>query len=173
MNVNRVRAFDFGFKGLISIFDDEHYSNSDYDILDPTVRADVRRVLLAEGWEASGSKIFKKNQVQIEFPSPSHTLGCNPADKILESIKENTFCIVTPTQALLVSISLNKWDFERAKSLVLYHPANLSKIWNWASNEQSVHVPREDIAALKEIQKEGFELRKNGNQVLYPFKKKV
>jgi hypothetical protein len=171
LNLNRIRAYDFGVEGLISIFDDEHYSNSDYDILDPNVRADVRRVLIADEWSSKSSKVFEKNGVQIKFPSPSHTLGCNPADKILESLEEGAFCIVTPTQALLASISLNKWEFEKAQKLVVYHPANLSKIWNWISNEQSVHVPREDIAALKVIQKAGFELRKKGEQNLYPCKK--
>ena len=157
--------------GLISIFDDEHYSNSDYDILGPTVRADIRRVLIADGWKASGSKVFTKVDYTIKFPAPSHTLGCNPADKVVESIEGGGFCIVTPTQALLVAVLLREWDLENAKALVLHHPANLSKIWNWILNEKSVHVPRSDIAALKVVQKQGFELRKLGEQNLYPFKK--
>jgi len=173
LNLKRIRAYNFGISGLISIFDDEHFSNSDYDILDPVVRADVRRVLLAEGWTSKGSKVFEKNNFRVAFPSPSHTLGCNPADKILESLSDNTYCVVTPTQALLTSIALNVWDVEKAKSLVLHHPANLSKIWNWVVNEKSENVSREDIALLKKVQKEGFELRQRGEQNLYPFKRVV
>ena len=127
LNWARVRAFDFGIRGLISIFDDEHYSNSDYDILEPTVRADIRRALQNNSWKEKGSRCFKKNDVEVRFPAPSHTLGCNPADKVLESLgDERVFCIVTPTQALLSSIALDEWSFEKAKKLVHHQPANLS-----------------------------------------------
>ena len=173
LNLNRIRAFDFGIEGLVSIYDDEHFSNSDYDIIEPGVRSDIRRVLLADGWTAKGSKAYSNKGVQIKFPAPSHTLGCNPADKVLEAVGDDVICIVTPTQALLSSIALKRWSFKRAEKLVEHHPANLSKIWNWILNEQQdLDVTRDQIASLKEVQQKGIELRKKGEQNLYPFKKK-
>jgi hypothetical protein len=169
-NRHHIRSYDFQMFGLISIFDDEHYSNSDYDIVDPAARAKVRDTLLSESWKPSGSKVFSKEDVKVVFPEPSHTLGGNPADRVLEAIKDNHLLIVTPTQALLVSACQNSWNLKVAEKLVFYQPANLSKIWNMVQNDVNLNIVREDIVHLKEVQKKGFELRKKGEQALYPFK---
>lgn len=169
-NRHHIRSYDLQMFGLISIFDDEHYSNSDYDIVDPAARAKVRDALLSEGWSPSGSKVFTKEDFKVVFPEPSHTLGGNPADRVLEAIKNKHLLIVTPTQALLVSAYQNAWDLKIAEKLVFYQPANLSKIWNLVQNDVSLNIERNDIVYLKEVQKKGFELRKKGEQALYPFK---
>lgn len=169
-NRHHIRSYDFKNFGLISVFDDEHYSNSDYDIVDPGMRSKIRDALLAENWSASGSKVFRKEEFKLVFPEPSHTLGANPADRVLEAIGDKTFLMVTPTQALLVSAYKSLWDLEESKKLVFYQPANLSKIWNLVQNDNALQIAREDIVALREVQEKGVQLRKKGEQALYPFK---
>lgn len=154
-----VKAFDVGVKGLISLYDDDWYSNSDYDMVGADDRKMIREFLLSKGWTPKGSRYFTKEGVTCAFPKPSHTLGCNPSDKVFDEISHNTVVFVTPTQALLVLAAVDKWDQEKVKMLISEQPANLDKAWQWIKEESLSGVNFKQIEELKEIQLKNFALK--------------
>ncbi len=151
-----IKAFDVGVKGMISLYDDDWYSNSDYDILGSDERKFIRAHLLEDGWSTKGSRYFYKDDFSCAFPKPSHTLGGNPANKVFDELGDDKFVFVTPTQALLVLAAIDEWDQEKIKHLVNEQPANLDKVWQWVKEEFLESVEFKQIHELKELQLKNF-----------------
>ncbi len=154
-----LQALDVGELGLISLYDDREFSNYDYDILPGPERSLIRRVLIAKGWQAKGSRYFYKDSLVCGFAKPSHTLGCNPADKVIESIKEFDYLFVTPTQALLTLLALGHWNISAVLRIVFYQGANLEKLFQWAKQDR-LELPSFAIK-LGQVQEQG-QLKRKG-----------
>jgi hypothetical protein len=153
-------VFDVGHLGLISFFDDIHYINNDYDVLDGSSRSQVYHCLTSHGWTAKGSREFHKGDKSCLLPRPSGTLGTNPSDTIRESLSQHTYHIVTPTQALLTLLAEGKWDLKVAESLVFEQPANIDKFIQWANHDKLSKGLTLPVKRLKEVQKQGLLKRK-------------
>lgn len=165
-----LRAIGWEDLRLISFYDDEIYSNIDYDVLDGSLREKVRRLLLAEDWVNKGSREFSKDTHKCRFPKPSGTLGTSPSDVVLDERKRapGSYIFVTPTQALLVQIATNTWDLRKSLELVKHQPANLDKVIQWQSEMGLNHIKKQGLEELRALQEEGIKKRKESTTDFHP-----
>lgn len=144
------------FCNLIVIFDDDHYSNSDYDFIDGQHRELIRKVLINNGWTARSSRVFIKDDFELMFPRPSGTLGQDSSDTFIKEIDEKRYIFVTPTQAVLAAMNLGIWDQEAFVKLCRKFPINTEKVRQW-KKEYGVDVPTHaELNELYELQKADF-----------------
>lgn len=156
-----IRALPYGER-LISIYDDFLFENYDYDIIEGSLRQDIRAALLSLNYKALSSRIFVVDELKLGFPKPQGTLGTNPAAEVLRAYKSLDFIFVTPTQALLTSLSLGKeFNVQQAKELIYHHPANLTKVRQWSKEEKLDELfSQKTMNELMSFQEKGIKLRK-------------
>lgn len=143
---------------LVSIFDDNFFENYDFDIISGPDRKRIQLALKKDGWLQKSSRSFLKDNIHCGFPKPSHTLGCNPADKVIESWGVFDYMIVTPTQALLVMALKGPWELTQVAELAFYQGCNLDKVKQWIKHDKlSVRFP---VDFLKDVQRNGYLKRK-------------
>ncbi len=129
---------------LITLFDDILFTQCDFDIIDGHTRNLMTKAMRKKGFTIKGSRSFTSpGGEKYQFAKPSHTLGCNPADKVFEIIQNNTHTFCTPTQALLVLAESRSEDLlkeEYVKEFLFQHPANIKKVLQWISHDKLGNV---------------------------------
>lgn len=160
----------------ICLFDDDYYSNIDYDFVSNKFRSLIRIVLKSEGFLEKSSRTFigdfkeeyteilefKKNQnitnnkITISFAKPPHTLGADPSSNIFEELNKNSLVFSTPTQTLLIMAKNGSWSQDTAKNLIKQCPANIDKIYQWL-RELGIKTPtKKQLSELKALQEKSF-----------------
>jgi hypothetical protein len=141
---------------LINLFDNDHYSQNDFDVIDSKTRDFIKKRYLQEGWQNKGARHFYKKDQLVSFAKPSHTLGSNPNTKILEEINRGSqaiFC--TPTQTLLVLAELHGdnqsfWTTFSLMGFLEHTPANLQTFFQWLEHDNLGEFFIHSRASLKE-----------------------
>jgi len=166
---NGVSAVVCSWLPVISIFDDEHYENYDYDIVGPRERRKIASALCEHGFRQTSGRVFEKGPSRFEFPRPTRSLSGDPAAELERVLlRAESVPFSTPTQALLVTCrraadedSLRVFR-SRLVSLVREQPANLAKIGDWLRGTTAARYfsrLREELAVA---QASGFEARRAG-----------
>lgn len=149
---------------IVSLFDDDFYTQVDFDIIDGKTRKIVRECLINSNWNALGSRYFiSPCNKTFFFAKPSHTLGCNPADKLNESLKEGEFIFATPTQAILLLLKHEytvNLDEDWAIKFLHHHPVNTQKVYQWIAHDGLQKYIIGSEKKMKNICDEGNKLRK-------------
>lgn len=124
---------------IISLFDDSFFTQSDFDIIDGKTRNLILAGMKKRKFTIKGSRLFTSPTGQnYQFAKPSHTLGCNPADKVKEVLNDNVVTFATPTQTILLMAINNSpllKDENFLKRFLLEQPANIQKIWQWVEHD--------------------------------------
>ncbi len=148
----------------VSLFDDDYYSNIDYDFVSNNFRSLIRVILKKEGFLEKTSRRFiqtsneidAENKLTLSFPKPPHTLGADPSDNVIEELKKSDFVFATPTQTLLVMAKNNVWSQETALKLIEKCPANIDKIFQWLNELNLLAPTKEQLSELKTLQEKNF-----------------
>jgi|GEM_PF-3503829 len=148
---------------IVSLYDDDFYTQIDFDIIDGKTRSLITAILKKVGYDSYGSRHFiSPEKESFFFPKPSHTLGCNPADKVKEGMNRPGFYFTTPTQALLLLLSLSFELQPKQLTHFLHHqPVNIKKLFQWAGEENQKGLLPFKETQIQEICNEGNHLRKN------------
>lgn len=155
-----VKFFTLKEHRLVCLYDDDIYSNIDYDFVSNQHRSLIRRALLQEKWEELSSRSYQKNGFYLTLPKASSTLGTDPSDVILEELNrttEDSFVFCTPTQSLLVMLKQDLWDQNLAKEMIQKCPANIDKIYQWMKEYGSLKPTKAQLEELKKIQRANFD----------------
>lgn len=156
-----LRAMPVTGTPLISVFDDVFFENYDYDIISGPDRARIQHALKAEGWKQKSSRAFIKDKTRCGLAKPSHTLGCNPADKVIDALDEFDFLVVTPTQAVLVMAAQGPWRLDQLAELAFLQGYNVDKVRQWIEHDHlEVRFP---VEFLKDVQRNGY-LKRKGHE---------
>ena len=125
---------------VISLFDDFLFTQCDFDVLDGKTRNLLYKSFIKKGYKIKGSRCFVSNEnIQFQLPKPSHTLGSNPADKVLEVLNQNSFTFTTPTQTLLSMAVIGDKRLKKSEfleSFLYKQPSNIQKIRQWVSHDK-------------------------------------
>lgn len=125
---------------FITLFDDILFTQCDFDIIDGRTRSLMTKAMKKKGFTIKSSRSFiSPKGEQYQFAKPSHTLGCNPADKVLEAIRSGVYTFCTPTQALLILAEKkcpNLLKEEYVRDFLHHHPANIKKLLQWISHDR-------------------------------------
>lgn len=148
---------------LISLFDDEFFTQADFDIIDGKTRSMMTALLKKSGYDLKGSRHFiAKDGKNFYLAKPSHTLGCNPADKVMEAFSEGSFLFCTPTQALLVLLACGeKLEDQFLKDFLHRQPVNVKKLFQWIRHDNIGWESSFKEIDIQNICDEGKILRKN------------
>ena len=150
---------------VMVLYDDFEFTQIDFDIIDGSTRNKILRAFDVKGFKIHGARNFTSNKGQnFRFARPSHTLGCNPADKVYEvlSIEVVTFC--TPTQAILLMARLGDArlkDADFLKWFLLKLPANIMKIRQWIKQDELKENLPFSVNSLIDWNEEAIKKRRN------------
>ncbi len=168
LNRARLSAAPCAWLPAISIFVDEHYENFDFDLIGPSVRLKIGRVLAEHGFHQRRGREFEGPGGRIVFPRATRSLASDPAAE-LEAVLDGgeAAVLATPTQVLLAT-----WRREGPElgtdresdllALVREQPGNLEKIWDWLRRTENGPGFRKLKPRLAAAQEEGFMLRRSG-----------
>lgn len=150
---------------LISLFDDDFYTQADFDIIDGKTRSLMTALFKKIGMKAKGSRHFlSEDNKSFILAKPSHTLGCNPADKVLEAFSPNTFLFCTPTQALLCLLGCGeKLEEDFLKEFLYRQPVNVKKLFQWVRHDNLSWENKPSEGKIQSLCDEGLKLRKSGS----------
>lgn len=148
---------------IISLYDDDFYTQIDFDIIDGKTRSLVSAILKKIGYDSKGSRHFvSPDKEAFFFSKPSHTLGCNPADKVKEAMTKPGFYFATPTQTVLLLLALSyKLQPEQLTHYLYRHPINIKKLFQWVHQESLMDFLPFKESQIQTICDEGNKLRKN------------
>lgn len=157
LSTKGIKCFGLYQFGLICLYDDDLYSNIDYDFVSNKDREIIRLILKNLSWKQKSGRVFVKESFQLTFPRPSPTLGADPSDPVVSELNKNTYVFCTPTQALLTMSRKGSWNQDTAKKMIDKCPANIDKIYQWLK-EYNMTVPsKENLEELKKIQRISFD----------------
>ena len=142
--------------GLICLYDDDNYSNIDYDFVSNQHRSFLRSILLNNGWKSKSSRLFIKDNFEVLFPKPTAVLGTDPSDAVSKEMKKDRYIFCTSSQAFLIMAKKGKWDHQRACEIVKNCPANIDKVYQWMNEYKLTSPSKEQLTEIKKIQTEGF-----------------
>lgn len=165
---SEVAAIPCPWLPALSIFDDEHYENYDYDIVGPADRRRIARALASAGFRQTSGRILQSPQLVLEFPKPTRLLAGDPAielERVLERRESVPFA--TPTQVLLSTLRRLRDDAldvleSDLVAFVREQPANLDKVRDWLRDTPAAGRFARVLPALRAAQDEGFDLRRRG-----------
>ena len=124
-------------KVLINLFDNDHYSQNDFDVIDSYTRNLLLVSYKAAGWSLKGARCFFNGEYSVNLAKPSHTLGANPSQKVLEEFdRGHKVVFSTPTQTLLILAHYYRTHEAFWKGFDIYSflektPANLQAFFYW------------------------------------------
>jgi hypothetical protein len=125
---------------ILSLFDDSFFTQCDFDIIDGKTRSLISAAAKKKSFTLKGSRFLTDPSGQrYQFAKPSHTLGCNPADKVKEVLSSDVITFATPTQALLLLIEFKSplvREEEFVKDFLLNQPANIKKVLQWVEHDR-------------------------------------
>jgi hypothetical protein len=151
-----IKAFGLEAYNLICLFDDDYYSNIDYDFVSNQHRTVLRAHLIGKGWNPKSSRIFTKDSIEVVFPKPTGVLGTDPSDSVAAEMKTNRYIFCTPSQALLIMAKTNRWDQNLAQQMIKDCPANVDKVYQWMKEYKLVTPTKAQLSELKKFQSESF-----------------
>lgn len=149
-----------GNQFLINIYDNDFYSQNDFDIIDGNSRELIVGHYQKEDWVLKGARRLEKNSKILKFAKPSHALGSNPSQNIIYELgTKNTFVFSTPTQSLLVMAEVYRnddlfWESFDLMSFLENTPANLRCVFQWLKQDGISNFPyrhSELVAANEKI----------------------
>jgi hypothetical protein len=168
LNQGGLSAAPCAWLSAVSIFVDEEYEKSDYDLIGPRDRLRIASVLEEHGYRQRTGREFEGPLGRIEFPRPSRTLSSDPASE-LEQVLDcgSGAAFATPTQILLATWrregpSLSESRHKDLIGLVREQPANLEKIRDWLRRTDRRPDFELMMPKLNTVQREGFEQRRKG-----------
>ncbi len=142
---------------LISVFDDLHYDRADLDMLSaPMRRRALKKLAPFEYFQRSGSVIENRAaDIRIHMPK-FRALGASPFDALREtSMRPQDYALLTPTQAAAQMIAAYEVETakERLAALVVKHPANLLRLFDFLEPTPTKAVFREMLGELLFLQR--------------------
>ncbi len=156
LNQQGLSIFPLAKLNAVSVYTADYYENYDYDIVIPSQREKLVKLLAKQGFKQTSGRVITNADKSIifEFPKPNFTLGDDPANKAEKLInKSQSYVIVTPTQALLIYLKRFydqvKTELDSANSqpiicelldLLYDQPANLDKVREWLSPSNQTEV---------------------------------
>ena len=158
LNKKGFSIFSLTKLNAVSVYTADYYENYDYDIVIPSQREKLVKLLSERGFKQTSGRVITNSDKSIifEFPKPNFTLGDDPASKAEKLINSSqSYVIITPTQALLIYLKRYydqiKAELDSANSrpiiselldLLYDQPANLDKVREWLgpSNQTEVFI---------------------------------
>lgn len=135
------RTLEIGKDKFIAIvlFDDDEFSQIDFDIIDVKTRSKLLSAFEKKKFTIKNSRTFISSKGrEYRLAKPSHTLGCNPADKLIETLSHDAATFCTPTQAILAMAALDDpkvLDEEFVKDFLSQLPVNVAKVRQWIRHD--------------------------------------
>lgn len=141
---------------LISVFDDLHYDRADLDMLSAPMRRRALSKLAPLGFvQRSGSMIENRDEdIRIHLPK-FRALGASPFDALRETpMRPQDFALLTPTQAAAQLIATHPIETakERVAAIVVKHPVNLLRLFDFQGPGPSQAPVREMLGELVTLQ---------------------
>ena len=137
---------------ILSIFDDLRYDRSDVDILSPSMRRYIAKLLASQGFKQKSGSVFQDKARDIRCIIPkTHALGASPFDITRYSPKrEQDYYILTPTQTACQFVDRCSLEeaVEKIGALVAKHPINLLKLQDYLEDKEK---HKEFLAAIPHI----------------------
>ena len=156
LNHRGLSIFPLAKLNAVSVYTTDYYENYDYDIVMPSQRDKLVKLLAKQGFKQTSGRVICNSDKSIvfEFPKPNFTLGDDPASQAEKLInRSNSHIIITPTQALLIylkrfydqiQIELNNPDpkpiISELLDLLYEQPANLDKVREWLGPTNQTEV---------------------------------
>lgn len=143
---------------LISIFDDLKYDRADLDMVAGPMRRRALEKLKPLGFVQISGSVFENKADDVRCILPKfRALGASPFHATRDtSRRPQDYFILTPTQAACQIIDthpLNK-TVELLEALVIKHPVNLLRIFDYLEANAAHEAFREAIGHLTRIQRE-------------------
>ena len=128
---NAQRVIHFFEKDLpfIAVFDDIEFERNDFEVIGPTARKQLVKLLQNYGASTKGGQVFTRGPHEIALAKPNKALASHPLDSINQ--KRSRINIVTPTQywlALLESDLSAERKSEIAERFAEVMPFNWRKV---------------------------------------------
>lgn len=141
---------------LISVFDDLYYDRADLDMLSAPMRRRALSKLAPLGFvQRSGSVIENRDEdIRIHLPK-FRALGASPFDALRETpMRPQDFALLTPTQAAAQLIATHPIETakERVAAIVVKHPVNLLRLFDFQEPGPSQAPVREMLGELVTLQ---------------------
>jgi hypothetical protein len=153
----------------VSIFVDEFYENFDYELIGPTDRLRIAKVLGQHGFKQRTGRTFDGPNGRIEFPQTTRTLASDPAHELESTLDRGSgLAFATPTQVVLATWrregpELGEPRLADLHELLRRQPANLDKISDWLRRSDARAAYVRAHPSLKAAQEEGTRQRR-GNR---------
>lgn len=143
---------------LISVFDDLKYDRADLDIVSGPMRLRALQRLKPLGFVQASGSIFENKEEDVRCILPKfRALGASPFDATRDvDRRTQDYFILTPTQAacqIVDSHPLGK-AVERLEALVVKHPVNLLRMFDYLEANPVHEAFREAVGHLTRIQRE-------------------
>ncbi|MEM9358855.1 MAG: hypothetical protein AAGB04_21960 [Pseudomonadota bacterium] len=143
---------------LISVFDDLKYDRADLDIVSGPMRLRALQKLKPLGFNQVTGSVFENKAADIRCILPKfRALGASPFDATRDvERREQDYFILTPTQAACQIIDCHPLgkSVELLEALVIKHPVNLLRVFDYLEANPAHQSFREAIGHLTLIQRE-------------------
>ncbi len=158
LNRKGLSIFPLNKLNAVSIYTTDYYESYDYDIVLPSQRKKLVKLLNKNGFKQTSGRVISNQDSTIvfEFPRPNFTLGDDPASQAEKLIdKSGSHIVITPTQALLIYLKQfysqihneinqtgNTPIISELIDLLYDQPANLDKVREWLTpvNQTDVFI---------------------------------
>ncbi|MCV6596535.1 MAG: hypothetical protein OIF40_05550 [Mangrovicoccus sp.] len=146
---------------LISVFDELRYDRADGDFLSTAMRAYGARKLKPLGFRQVSGAVIENRERDVRVLMPKfHALGASPFDAARYTEKRpQDFYLLTPTQTACQFVDHYDTEeaVERIKALIIRHPANLLRLFDFLEDKPAHHRVKEAIGHLKYVQRQAIE----------------
>ncbi|MBE1283801.1 MAG: hypothetical protein GJ676_10870 [Rhodobacteraceae bacterium] len=146
---------------LISVFDDLKYDRADLDMMSGPMRRRVVTKLAPLGFRQKSGSVIENREIDLRILLPKfRALGASPFDAIRDTPRRaQDFYVLTPTQTACQFIESYPIDdaVERIKTLIVKHPINLYRIWDFLEKYDQHNAFLNAIGHLKYVQRKAVE----------------
>lgn len=146
---------------LVSVFDDLKYDRSDLDMVSGPMRRRALKRLAPLGFRQVSGSVIENRDEDIRFLLPKfRALGASPFDATRDTARRaQDYFILTPTQtaAMIVDSCSHEEAVERIKALVVKHPINLFRLFDFLERKPKHAAFRAAVGHLKFVQREAVE----------------
>lgn len=143
---------------LLSVFDDLRYDRADLDMLSAPMRRRALAKLQPLGFEQTSGMVIESRAEDIRIHLPKfRALGASPFDALRDSmLRPQDYALLTPTQAAAQIITRHPLDaaMERLKALVVKHPANLLRLFDFLEHNAHHQGFKDAIGHLMYLQRD-------------------
>lgn len=146
---------------LISVFDDLRYDRADMDMLSGPMRTRALTRLKPLGFRQISGGVVEHKAADLRLHLPKfRALGASPFHATHDTPRRaQDFYVLTPTQTacLLVDLYDTEEAVARIKTLIVKHPANLLRLFDFLEKTPRHEAFAKAIGHLKLIQREAVE----------------